>query len=194
MSVNFRCSCRSPLTSTSVHKCTCEHTHMYTLPCTYKNKARGIFLQPAELVKQPEIYHNLWSCVTNLESTTFGVTTRREIISEGFAIIPLVTGTTFLLSFPWTYSNPLSNAGRWYASYSADYHQDPCRAGCSRKLFLGIYPLSPAHCKASVPIPQNTLCTCLQTIYKLSGSQKAWHTAPALFFSYFKGTETVFTS
>lgn len=73
---------------------------MYTLPCTHKNEAGGMFLQSAELVKQAEFCNNLWACVTNLESTTFGAATRREMISEGFVIIPLVTETNFLLSLP----------------------------------------------------------------------------------------------
>lgn len=124
-------------------------------------------------------------CTTDLESLTFGGTSGREMISEGFVIIPLVTGTNILLSFPWTRFTPLSSAGRWNTRYSADYHRDPCRGGHSRKPFIGIYPLSPAHCKASVPIQQNTLCACLQTIYVFSGSQKAQHTAPAFSFSQF---------
>lgn len=151
----------------------------------YKNKVKGIFPQSAELVKRSEICQNLWACTTNLKCLTFAGTTRRENISEGFVIIPLVTGTNILLSFPWAHSTPLSSTGRWNTWYSADYHRDPCRGGHHRKLLLGIYPLSLAHCKASVPVQQNTLCTCLQTIYTLSGSHKAQHTAPAFSFSQF---------
>lgn len=116
------------------------------------------------------------------------------MISEGFVIIPLVTGTNFLLSFPRTYSTPLSNAGRRYASYSADYHQDPCRGRMQQKTVSWHLSFISCPLQGSIPFPQNPLCTGSRSIYKLSGSQKAWHTAPAVFVSYFKGTEPVFTS
>ena len=118
---------------------------------------------------------------------------RRETTSEGFGITPLVTGTNSLLPFPRTYSAPLSSAGRWQL-LTALIITTVWQGRCSRKLFLGIYPSSPAHCKASAPAPQNALCTSVQTIYKLSGRHKAWLAAPAFFFSYFRGIEPVLTT
>lgn len=139
MSINFGCSCRIPQISpfcvgTHVH----VNRHMCLLPSTYTNRARGVSL--AELVKSG-LGHNLWAWIQTWSLRLL------EYLPGGKGC------PRALSSCPWTHCASISKTGRSCASYSTGDHQDPCGAGCRGQLSLGIYPLPPAHCKASALVP-----------------------------------------
>lgn len=169
----------------------CAYMYMWAYACVQEQGEGNI----SSICRTGKTVWNLSKlCTTDLESLTFGGTTGREMISEGFVIIPLVTGANILLSFPWTRFTPLPSAGRWNTRYSADYHRDPCGEDIAENHFLAfiLYLLPPAR----LLFPSNKThfvlaCKLSTRFLEARKPNTQLLLSPSLVF---KGTETVFIS